>query len=110
MANKAKLETVAETPENPEFEAGFRAFMRRCAGYAAAHAGGSWNAFWAAAKDDKPETADYLEGFARARDRMTRECGGLGFGDLTPRALTAFRKAEGGKYDANFHKTEKRDV
>jgi hypothetical protein len=79
---------------NPEYEAGYNAFMRRCAYYCLAHSEDmGWESYWEAAKDDRPETPAYVEGWTDAKERIRREAwldmGGAG----TPRNQTAVVKA-----------------
>jgi hypothetical protein len=80
---------------NPEYEAGYNAFMRRVAYCYLAHAGddAGCDNFVAAGRGDQSETAEYLAGWQDVKERMFREvqmdCGGCG----TPRATTAMPKA-----------------
>jgi hypothetical protein len=83
------LHAEAEAEDEAEYEAGYNAFMLRCSGYAAAHAGGSWETYHVAGFDDRPVTPDYVRGWTDAQERIRREAGHC-FGAVSnPRAHTA---------------------
>jgi hypothetical protein len=98
MTSKTKKQEPVRN--EAEYNAGYEAFMRRCAYYATAHAEGRnsdvpWRQFHNVGIDHKPETDDYVAGWNEARERMLRECG-ICFGSFaTPRAETQAYKENG---------------
>jgi hypothetical protein len=85
-----------------EHDRGYRAFMLNTGHYALAHAamcleGGEgsheeWEKFADAGHDDRPITAEYLDGWSEAKQRMLRECNVFGFGGINPRESTAIKQ------------------